>query len=407
MELKSVRGTRDIFGIESKKLRFVVDICFEIFKKYGFKEIIFPTFEEVGLYVRSVGETTDIVEKQMYEFLDKKGRKLVLRPEGTASVVRAFNEHNLNEKFVVKRFCYFGSMFRYERPQKGRYREFYQFGSEIFGELPPVADFILIKCVLEILKKLNIEAQLYINSVGCVECREKYKKVLVEKLIEKDLCVDCKTRIKKNPLRILDCKIDYAKINDIPSIVDNLCERCKKDYEEIKNIFVLQGINFLEDKLLVRGLDYYTGFVFEFKVKSLSSEEGTICAGGRYDNLTKELGGQNVCACGCAFGIDRVVEILDEKLLPKEQIKIGIAIVAEEYLIKSLEIINMLDKYIVIGPFSRKSLKSQMRNFNNEGCDYVIIVGEEINNKEVVLKNLKENLQKNVKIENIVEEIKK
>ncbi|MFQ3675726.1 MAG: histidine--tRNA ligase, partial [Endomicrobiia bacterium] len=344
MKIKSVRGTRDIFGIESKKIRFVEKVCFETFQRYGFKEIIFPTFEDVDLYIRSVGEITDIVEKQMYEFLDKKGRKLVLRPEGTASVVRVFNEHNLNDKFALKRFCYFGPMFRYERPQKGRYREFYQFGGEIFGELVPAADFILIKCVEEVLEKLNIDAQLYINSVGCISCRERYKNDLLDKLSKKDLCVDCKSRITKNPLRILDCKIDYDKLNDVPGIVENFCEKCKKDYDSIKNILISQKINFLEDKLLVRGLDYYTSFVFEFKIRSLSSEESTICAGGRYDNLTKDLGGENIPACGCAFGIDRIVEILDEKLLPVEQLKIGISTVNEKYLTKSLEIIKMIDE---------------------------------------------------------------
>jgi histidyl-tRNA synthetase len=264
----------------------------------------------------------------------------------------------------------------------------------------------LIKCIKEVLKKLNIETQLYINSVGCVLCREKYKKELVEMLTKKDLCNDCKTRITKNPLRILDCKIDYEKFNDVPSIVENLCDKCIKDYETIKKLFVAQRIDFIEDKLLVRGLDYYTGFVFEFKVKNLSSTEGTICAGGRYDTLTKELGGQEVSACGCAFGIDRVVEVMDEKLLPKEKCKIGIAIVDENYLIKSLEIINKIDRCIVVGPFSGKSLKSQLRNFNNEGCDYVVIVGEEFDRGEIVLKDLKNNFQKSIKIESFREEIK-
>jgi histidyl-tRNA synthetase len=408
--LRAVRGTRDIFGIEAIKMRFVETVCFEIFKNYGFKEIIFPTFEEIGLYLRSVGETTDIVEKQMYEFLDKKGRRLVLRPEGTASVVRVFNEHNLNDRFVIKRFCYFGPMFRYERPQRGRYREFYQFGAEIFAELPPAADFVLIKCVKEVLNKLNIETQLYINSVGCISCREKYKNDLVQKLKEKDLCNDCKSRIDRNPLRILDCKIDYEKIKDVSSIIDTLCDKCRKDYEGIKTLLKEEKINFFEDKLLVRGLDYYTGFVFEFKTKNLSFAESTICAGGRYDNLTKELGGQEVVACGCAFGIDRIVEILDEKLLPKERTKLGIAIVSDEYLVRSIEVIDKiknLEKYIILGLFSGKSLKSQMRNFNNEGCDYVIIIGEEIKNGYVVIKNLKDNYQTNIKLETIVEELNK
>ncbi len=410
----SVRGTRDIFLHEVKKLRYIERCCREVVSKYNFQEIILPTFEDKQLYQRSIGETTDIVEKQMYEIVDTKGRKFVLRPEGTAGVVRAYIEHNLKNIFPLKRFFYFGPMYRYERPQKGRYREFYQFGIEIFNEPSPSSDILLIKIILEVFNKVGINGVLYINSVGCDRCRPQYTTELVKYLnsIKQSLCNDCKIRLQRNPLRILDCKIDTDKIVNIPQITNYLCEQCKTNYEEIKQLLNKQNIEYKEDKFLVRGLDYYTNFVFEYKVHSLSSTQNTICAGGRYDTLIKTFGAEDTLACGCAFGIDRMMELVT---IPKgsktDIIKIGIGTVSDEYVSKGFEIADMLtqnnSKYIVIGPLCKKSLKSQLRLFNNEQCKYVVIIGEEITQNKVVLKDFSNNRQEVVEINFLVEKINK
>lgn len=404
---KYVRGTRDIFGKDAEKFRFVEEVCRKTVQKYGFREIILPTFEEISLYVRSVGDTTDIVEKQMYEFEDKKGRKLVLRPEGTAGVVRAFIEHNLKDVFALKRFFYYGSMFRYERPQKGRYREFYQFGMEIFNEGGPAGDVFLIKCICEIINFLSIKNRLYINSVGCDVCRKKYREYLVEILRNMELCEDCVARLDRNPLRVLDCKIDSHKVDNIKGMTEFLCDSCGKEYSEIRKFLSSEKIDFVEDKLLVRGLDYYTGFVFEFKGVELDAAQSTICAGGRYNNLVKSLGGEDVVSCGAAFGIDRIVGMLNEGLIKNKKVRVGISVVSDEYLSVAFKIFDSLEnkEFVLLGPFSGKSLKSQLRIFNNEGCNYAIIVGEECANGEVVVKNLKENVQKILKIEEVIKEL--
>ncbi len=404
--IKSVRGVRDIIDVEAKKLRFVEGICRETAIRYGFKEIVLPTFEDIKLYTKGVGDTTDIVQKQMYEFEDKKGRKLVLRPEGTAGIVRVFNEHNLKEKFSLKRFFYFGSMFRYERPQKGRYREFYQFGTEIFSEESPAADLVLIKSIIEVFERLNINTELCINSVGCKDCRISYKQKLIDALEKEILCDDCKLRIEKNPLRILDCKTDSEKIKNVPNIIESLCDKCLEDYNNIKSLLKDQEINYFEDKMLVRGLDYYTGFVFEFKSKSLDAAQNTVCAGGRYDNLVNDLGGQDICACGCAFGIDRIMEVINSTIFQVEKNnKVGVGIVSNEYLNFALKVVDKIKNCVVVGPFSNRSLKSQMRCFDNEKCGYVIIVGKESLNNDIIVKNLEKNSQHIINIEKIKEEI--
>lgn len=417
MQVKSIKGVRDIFGVTVETLRFIETVCRNVAVSYGFKEIILPTFEDMNLYIRSIGGTTDIVEKQMYEFVDKKGRHLVLRPEGTAGMVRAYIEHNLKDKYPLKRFFYFGPMYRYEKPQKGRYREFYQFGLEIFSEPSPVSDVLLIKIVSEILSYLKVKFVLHINTIGCDNCKDVYKEKLVSYLTNKKnfLCNDCQHRLEKNPFRILDCKVDnktLSSFQELPKMKDILCDNCKSKYDEVKLLLDKENLEYIENNFLVRGLDYYTGFVFEFKSQELDSSQDTICAGGRYDNLVKEIGGEDTLACGCAFGIDRMIEIVTEKEILKEKSikKIGIAVVNDTYLDKSLEVLSFLrnafPSYILLGPLSKKSLKSQLRILNDEECTHVIIVGEEVNNQELVLKDFVNKRQENVKFSCLIERLK-
>ncbi len=417
MYINSIRGVRDLLPEDVKKLRYIERICREIVEKYGFKEIILPTIENSVLYQHSVGETSDIVTKQMFEIVnkDEKDKKnIVLRPEGTAGIVRAFVEHNLKDKYPLKRFYYFGSMFRYERPQKGRFREFYQFGIEIFNEFSISSDLLLINIINEIFQNLKIEIILEINTIGCLECRKDFVNILKEKIKDFNiqLCNLCDERLKKNPLRIFDCKTDFPKLKeklDDFNIQNYLCEKCKFNFQQILFGLSEQKINYIINPMLVRGLDYYNGFVFEYKTKLLDAAQNTLCAGGRYDSLITKFLSKDIPACGAALGIDRIMEVL-EILEKEESFKVGISVVNETFLIKAFEILKMLSlknkNIIFLGPFSKKSLKSQMRLLNNENCKYVLVVGEEVKDNNIVLKNFMNNTQQVVNLNKIEEYLK-
>lgn len=413
MIIKKVRGVKDILPEEVEKINIVVKTCIETVKTFGFKEVILPVLEKIELYQHSVGETTDIVEKQMFKIAsrtEEQTETIVLRPEGTAGIVRMFVENNLKDKYPLKRFYYFGPMFRYERPQKARYREFYQFGIEIFAEAPPSSDFLLIKIANNIFEKLKIKVELEINSIGCVNCRKDYIVALKRELekIKSFLCDVCKNRIEKNPLRVFDCKSDVEKVKRIAekiNIQNFLCDSCKKNFDDLIKLFDEKKIQYKLVPTLVRGLDYYNGTVFEYKTQLLDAAQNTLCAGGRYDGLISQFEPQIKHACGLAFGIDRITEILTEHKGVDEVIKIGIAIVDEKFLIAGL---NLIDKILenkkdvqIIGPFTEKSLKAQLRLFNNENCKYVIIIGEEMKQDKIVLKNFLYNTQQVVELQNL------
>lgn len=416
MEIKSVRGVRDLLPEDVEKLREIEKICRCVVKNYGFKEVIIPTIENNVLYQHSVGETSDIVTKQMFEVVnrdEKDEKKLVLRPEGTAGVVRAFVEHNFKDKYPIKRFFYFGSMFRYERPQKGRFREFYQFGIEIFNEPSISSDLLLVNIINEIFQSLNIEVELEINNIGCQECRKSFVNILKEKIkdLNLQLCDLCQERLKKNPLRIFDCKTDIPKLKERftegLNIQKCLCDKCMKNFKQILDALDKQRITYIVNSLLVRGLDYYNGFVFEYKTKFLDAAQNTLCAGGRYDGLMKKFLSEDIPACGAAFGIDRIMEVF--KVKPKENLKVGIAIVDETFLLRGFEVLKILysqnKNIIFLGPFGNKSLKSQMRLFNNENCKYVLVIGEEMKENNVVVKNFVDNTQQVVSLDKLQEYI--
>lgn len=303
--LKAIRGFDDILYEEVYKFRKITNIFRELFKVYDFHEIILPIVEYEELFKRSVGEITDIVQKEMFIFEDRSNRILALRPEGTAGVVRALIEHNMFYKYPFIKIFYEGPMFRYERPQSGRKRQFHQIGAEVFGLEDPIVDFELIKLCFEAFKKLDIEARLELNSIGCPVCRPNYRENLIHFLKDiEGLCEDCQVRRVQNPLRVLDCKVPTCRelTKEAPIILDYLCENCQNHYDTLKGYLKDFNIPYIENPKLVRGLDYYTKTVFEFTKDSM-----TLLAGGRYDYLVENLGGPKMPAVGFAGGIERIM----------------------------------------------------------------------------------------------------
>ncbi len=412
---KAPRGTHDIFGELALALEKLDVVARNAFKKRNFKEVKTPIFEDAALFTRSIGETTDIVEKEMYVFEDRKGRKLALRPEGTASLVRAYIEHNLNQTEPIGKFFYSGEMFRYERPQAGRYRQFSQMGAEYLGNPNPSADAEIILVAAEILKALNIkDIKIHLNSLGCSSCRAEFRKKLVEYFSSmKDLCQDCQRRLEKNPLRLLDCKIDAEKFQNVPTMHECLCSDCRTHFEQVQFLLKEVGCEYEINHKLVRGLDYYTRTVFEVRSSSVGSQDA-LCAGGRYDNLVAELGGPQVPSVGFALGCERVLMAAEKNgffnNLNSEE-KVFIAVADEELfnrafsfayeLIENKDNIKNLcsfkDNITVEGPFSGKSLKSQFKLADRIGASKTIIFGKnEINAGKILIKDMTTQEQKEI-----------
>ena len=386
-EIKKVRGFQDIYGENAKKYRYVVNTARGIFEKYNFEEIILPYVEDVSLFVRSVGEETDIVQKEMYVFEDKGGRKVALRPEGTASAVRAYIEERLYAKGGYKKLFYEGAMFRYERPQAGRYRQFHQIGAEIFGVDTPLADAELIKMVKDILDALKINVRLEINTLGDFESRKKYINVLKEFLKEKEefLCEDCRKRLERNPLRILDCKVETCRsiTKEAPVLIDFLSESSIQRYEKVKEYLKALEIDFVENPRLVRGLDYYTDTVFEFITDKIGAQ-GTVAAGGRYDYLVEQLGGPKTPALGFAAGIERLMLLVEN--LPKEEPVVSVIPVTSDFNIEGIKTANLLRKKGLKTELLLKegSMKSKMKLANKLNASFVVFVSDkpELKNME-------------------------
>lgn len=412
MTLKAVRGTKDIYSEDSQKYNFVVETAAKLFENYGFNRIITPIFEETALFKRGIGEGTDIVEKEMYTFEDKGGRSCTLRPEGTASVVRAYLEHKIYGAEDMTKWYYHGSMFRYERPQAGRYREFNQLGLEFLGNSNPVVDAEVISMAYKLLEKLGIEElEVQINTIGGNESRTKYREALVEYLSDKKdgLCSDCQVRYTKNPLRVLDCKIDSGSeiIENAPVLYEYLNEEEKAHFEEVKSYLELFGVKYKFNNKLVRGLDYYSNTVFEIVTNKLGSQ-GTVLAGGRYDNLVSQMGGKDTPAFGFAAGIERIMLLLGEQY-GNEDMKINIIWMGEKAKKKAFVIAQDL-RLAGINTFvdyDSKSMKAQMKKADKRGADYVLILGEdELKDNSIVVKDLNKKEQNTYKIDDIVERLK-
>ena len=403
MKFSAPRGTHDLFGNDSLNLRLLEDSSRKTFSIYNFSEIIVPVFEDAGLFTRSIGGTTDIVEKEMYVFEDRKGRKLALRPEGTASVVRACIENQLFQNMAVPKLFYMGSMFRYERPQAGRYREFFQIGAEYFANPEPQADAEIILLAKDILEGFGLKGvKTHIHSIGCSECRNEFRKALIEyfkqgsKALE-ELCDDCKRRIETNPLRVLDCKIDNHKFACAPKMEQHLCEPCKTHFNSVKSLLDKNSCQYIVDHKLVRGLDYYTRTVFEMRSDLVGSQDA-LAAGGRYDNLVSELGGSQVPAVGFALGTERVMmarQKMEGYAPPASGNIIFVAAVSETLLTEAFGLAQAMrnklkDNTVIEGPFAGKSLKSQLKLADRLGASEAIIFGDdEFVRGTVILRNMK------------------
>lgn len=414
LNVKSIKGTQDVLPSESYKNRFIEQTIMSVAENFGFKEIRTPVFEHTELFQRSVGDTTDVVEKEMYTFLDKGGRSLTLRPEGTAGAARAFLEHGLFNDTMPQKVCYLTSCYRYEKPQAGRLREFHQFGAECFGTDSPAADAEIISLANEIFASLEIsDLKLYINSIGCPECRKNYHKALKEyfKKYENELCETCQKRLERNPMRILDCKSPQdAKIAEgAPVVLDYLCEECKNHFEKVKEYLTLLNIDFEVDPKIVRGLDYYTKTVFEFVSTSIGAQ-GTVCGGGRYDGLLEELGSQHIPALGFAIGLERLMLLMESQNieLPKDNpCDIYIAAMDSEALKKALQLTlevreNCLTAQTdIVG----RSLKAQMKYADKIGARYSLVLGtNEIESGKAELKNMQNGEKVEVSLDNFAED---
>ncbi len=410
--IKAVRGTKDIIGEEAKKYIYISNVAQKMFENYGYNFVKTPIFEETELFKRGIGEATDVVEKEMYTFRDRGDRSITLRPENTASLVRCYLENAIYAKEEISRFYYNGSMFRYERPQAGRQREFNQIGLEVFGEKSPKVDAEVIAIGYKFLEKLGIsDLEVKINSVGSKESRTIYREKLIEHFSKHldDMCDDCKDRINRNPLRLLDCKVDKDKdfYKSAPNIIDFLFEDERKHYEDVKKYLDVFGIKYTEDPTLVRGLDYYSSTVFEIVTNKLGSQ-GTVLGGGRYDNLLKELGDKDIPAVGFATGVERIMMLLGENY-PKNNPDVYIAWLGEntsETALKIAESLRDNDIKVYID-YSEKGMKSHMKKADKLSVRYCIILGEdELNKGIVLLKDFSTREQKEVKIEEIVNQIK-
>jgi histidyl-tRNA synthetase len=409
MSITAIRGFNDILPTQSEAFRLIEEEARRVFTSYGYSEIRIPVMEKTALFSRSIGETTDIVEKEMYTFTDRRGDSVTLRPEGTAPVVRAFIENRLYNFSPVTRLFYTGPMFRYERPQKGRYRQFYQIGAEVLGEESPKVDAEVLQMLMELFKGLSVaQATLEINSLGDARCLPSYRKRLLGFLEARKarLCNNCVRRINENPLRALDCKNPgcVEATSGAPTIIDSLCDECSGHFESVKASLEAMGIEYRVNPRMVRGLDYYTRTSFEITAAGLGSQNA-VAAGGRYDTLVKELGGPDTPCIGFAIGVERVALLIKEKAQKSSPLVVFIAMGTEAEK-RSLNIIKTLreKKTKVVADYGTGSLKSRMKRAHRMGAAFTIILGEdELKEGVVTVKDMEKGVQEKLSPESIVE----
>lgn len=393
------KGTKDVLPEESYKWHYLERRICSVCNRFGVKEIRTPTFEATELFLRGVGETTDIVNKEMYTFSDKGGRSMTLKPEGTAGVARSFAENGLDNNPQPTKMYYITPVFRYEKPQSGRLREHHQFGIEYYGSYSPYADAEVISLAKAFLSDVGVkELTLHLNSIGCPECRKDYSRALIEyfKIYKDELCPTCCERLEKNPLRILDCKVDTCKkiAENAPIVSDYLCDNCKNHQKKLCSALDALDIPYVLDPKIVRGLDYYTGTVFEF-VSTAIGAQGTVCGGGRYNNLCKEIGGREVPAVGFGMGLERLIMVMEASGLAfgdKPERTVYIAPLGEDQYPIALKIADRLRREGVCADtdVTERSLKAQMKYADKLDYQYVIVLGdEETKTGTVTVKNMK------------------
>lgn len=409
------RGTQDFLPEQMKDWQVLEEKIRRLCHAYGFGEIRTPIFEHTELFLRGIGETTDVVTKEMYTFEDRGGRSVTLRPENTASVVRAYLEHKLYGDQQLQKLFYIGPMFRHDRPQAGRYRQFHQFGIEVLGAKDPAVDAEIITLAMQLFKELGLkELALHINSVGCPKCRPIYREKLIQFFKEREdkLCHDCKERLERNPLRVLDCKEEGCKAASIgaPELTDHLCEDCADHFQKVQTYLTAMKIPFTVDPRLVRGLDYYTNTAFEIMYAPLGAQS-TICGGGRYDGLVEEMGGPATPGIGFAVGMERLLLTLKEQgLLEREAEKKPIYIAAlgdeakkEAFLLQQAFRAQYLPCEIdVMG----KSMKGQMKYANKIGAAYTLILGDdELEQRKIMVRNMETKEQELIDLDSVVQYI--
>ncbi len=416
MKFKSIKGTKDILPQESHRWQSVGQTIRSVMHTFNYQEIRTPVFEETSLFARSIGELTDIVSKEMYTFLERSGDSLTLKPEMTAPVIRAYIQHNLGESSPLTKVFYISPMFRQERPQAGRLRQFHQFGAEAIGGANPVIDAETIALSVEIYRKLGIRnIVLKINSVGCENCRPKYKDILKQYLRSKvnQLSPESQRRFEQNPLRILDSKDENDKqlTSDAPLMKEHLCDECKLHFEQLQNTLTSLHIDFEIDGRIVRGLDYYTKTTFEIVSNDLGSQDA-LAGGGRYDLLVEELGGKKTPSVGFAAGIERVLMVMEKQnVLPDSAMHPQVYLVAadDEGRTWVVEQAFALRREGISCDFDLlgRSLKAQMREADRQLAEFVLIAGgNELQQKLVNLKNMKNGEQQSISTENVAQGVK-
>jgi len=383
VSITGIKGMNDILPAEVSRWQFVEATARRIFHTFGFSEIRVPVVEKTELFCRSIGETTDIVEKEMYTFLDKSDNSLTLRPEGTAPVMRALIEHKLYNLDPVQKLYYTGPMFRYERPQKGRYRQFHQMGAEVVGIDDPLIDAQLLAMLHQFFVEIGLaDVSLQINSLGCPECRPAYRAALIAYLEQRldNLCDDCKRRYSSNPLRVLDCKATGCKeaTIDAPTMPEHLCATCDDHFQQVQGHLQAVAVPFECNPRMVRGLDYYTRTTFEMVTDRLGAQSA-VAAGGRYDGLVRDLGGPALPGIGFAMGLERVVLLLAERDLTEAGPKLFIAALGPEAARRGFTLLTNLQRQGVSGEmdYAGKSLKAQLRRADKLRARYTLIIGEE------------------------------
>lgn len=404
--MQALRGTQDILPEEAYKWNYMEKAIRDLCARYGYGELRTPMFEATELFQRGIGDTTDVVTKEMYTFTDRGGRSITLRPENTASAVRAYLEHKLYGDQQVHKFFYIGSMFRYDRPQAGRYREFHQFGVEVLGADSPAADAEVISLAYTLFQNLGLkDLVLHVNSIGCSKCRPVYRKALIDYFKEREdhLCHDCQERLEKNPLRVLDCKEDGNKpeFADAPKIGDYLCEECRNKFGALQKYLTALGISYEIDPRLVRGLDYYTNTAFEIQYTPLGAQSA-ICGGGRYDGLVEEIGGPHTPSVGFAVGLERLLLALSMQDLIPAPVKprhVYIAALGEEAAAEGMQIQQELRRMGIRADMDLqgRSLKGQMKQAGKSGADYTVIIGSnELLSGKAQVKSMAEGTQDEV-----------
>ena len=409
---KAIKGTKDILPSEVYKNQYIEATCLTVAENFGYKEMRTPVFEHTELFQRGVGDTTDVVQKEMYTFDDKGGRSITLRPEGTAGAARAFLENGLSNEALPQKICYLISCYRYEKPQAGRLREFHQFGIECFGATSPLADAEMIALAKQIFDELGVkDLHLELNSIGCPTCRAEYHKALKEYFASRvdELCDTCRDRLDRNPMRILDCKSPVCSeiAKDAPVVLDYLCDECKEHFEKTKSYLDAMNIEYIVNPQIVRGLDYYTKTVFEFVADSIGAQ-GTVCGGGRYDGLIEELGGQHTPSLGFAMGLERLQLVMEAQgceFPEPSRPDLFIVAMGDKATLKAVEIAkDMRDEgYSVVYDLNGRSLRAQMKYADKINAKYNVVIGDnEVDTKSAVLKDMATGEQSNISLETFV-----